>query len=468
MGKYEIMDDRIVKLVRKYWQSIRSEIENALFKTWSEPELPLMEYKSAAYLSGWLKKHGFNITLNAGGLPTAFVANYGDQPKPAIGLLSEYDAMPGLSNEAVAEYKPNGQFAGHGCGHNQIGSANVGAAIAARYIMEELKIPGRITVVGCPAEEIVYGKVVLLDKGIFNNLDAILTSHADYQNGVLSRPCQSVFNGEFVFSGISSHTGKPQSRNALEAVELAVQSIERLRGHHFPEASVEHIIRNAGTMPNITPKEARLWIYVRHQNYEYAQRVYHFIREVAETSSKLTETYFTEQFISACHGYMPNDVLANVLFKNMELVGPPAWKQEDLDWMRQLAGNFQAPETFEIDLDIDLYTDGIDPYGQDDGEVSWHVPLGRINWAIPKQIPLHSWATTALSGSIAGHRGALMTSETLALATIDLLKNPDIIDHSQKELEERLGKSKVPKALYGGFKTLTENPQAFWNSTWTL
>jgi aminobenzoyl-glutamate utilization protein B len=462
------MDNRIVRQVRQYWQSIRPEIETALCKIWSEPELPLMEYKAAAFLSDWLEKHGFKITTNAGGLPTAFVASYGDDQKPAIGLIAEYDAMPGLANEAVAEYKPNGQIAGHGCGHNQIGAANTGAAIAARYAMEELKIPGRITVVGCPAEEIVYGKVVLLDKGAFDNLDAILTSHADYQNGSLSRPCQSVFNSEFVFTGVSSHTGKPQGRNALEAVELAVQSLERLRGHQFPEASVEHIIRNAGTMPNITPKEARLWIYVRHQNYEYAQSVYHFIREVAETASKLTRTYFTEQFIAACRGYMPNNVLANILIQNMQIVGPPAWDQEDLDFMRKLAGNFKAPEAFEIDLDTNLYTEGIDPYGQDDGELSWHVPLGRVNWAIPKQIPLHSWATSALSGARAGNRGALMASETLALAAIELLNNSDILNRSQKELKERLGDSKITKPLYGGFRILSENPEAFWNSTWTL
>ena len=135
------MDDCIIQPVRQYWRSIRPEIETALGKIWSNPELPLMEYKSAAYLSGWLEKHGFKITSSAGGLSTAFVATYGEQARPAIGLIAEYDAMPGLANEAVTDCKPNGQVAGHGCGHSQIGSANTGAAIAVRYAMEKLKIP---------------------------------------------------------------------------------------------------------------------------------------------------------------------------------------------------------------------------------------------------------------------------------------------------------------------------------------
>jgi aminobenzoyl-glutamate utilization protein B len=460
------MKDSAISRVRERWRSIRPEIEKASRQLWSEPELPLMEYKAADYLSKWLLRHGFEVEKNAGGLPTAFVASYGTADSPVIGLLAEYDAMPGLGNEAVPQYQPTGQTAGHGCGHNQIGAANIGAAIAARYAVEELELKGRVVVVGCPAEEIIFGKVVLLDKGIFKGLDAILTSHSDFQNGIMSRPCQSVIHGEFIFSGVSAHTGAPRNHNALEAAELAVQSFERLRGHQFPDASVEHILRRAGAMPNITPDESRLWVYTRHENYDRAGIVYELIRDAAQAAAKLTDTGFSEQFVAATRGYLPNDVLAEVLFRNIKIIGPPQWSDENLKWMRQLSQHCRPNEPFELDREVYLYTEGVDPYGQDDGEVSWHIPLGRINWAIPLQVPLHNWATTALSGSAAGNPGPLMASETLVLTTVELLSNPSILERSMRELEQRRRNQTPSGPRYAGFRTFTTHPEMFWNATW--
>ncbi|MFC2029632.1 amidohydrolase [Chloroflexota bacterium] len=455
--------------IRDRWSDLRPEIEAALAELWSNPELPMMEYRSAAYLANWLESHGFDVERGTAGLPTAFTARYGSTGSPAVGLLAEYDAMPGQGNKAVPQHAPTGQVAGHACGHNQIGAANVGAAIAARYAVEELGLPGQVVVIGCPGEEIVYGKVVLQAKGAFDNLDAVLTSHADERNGAVSQPCLAAVHGEFLFSGVSSHTGAPRKQNALEAAELAVQSIERLRGHHFPDASVEHILRTAGVMPNITPAECRLWVYCRHSDYERAWDAYRLVRDAAQMAARLSGTGLREQFISACRGYLPNDALAEVLLNNLELVGSPRWDQNDLEWMRGLAQSSEQGErgeSFDLDRAISLYTGEVDPYGQDDGEISWRVPLGRVNWAVPLQVPFHSWATTAISGSRAGNAGALMASEALALTTVDLLSEPTRLERSRAELQARVGAAELTAPRYGAFETLSTRPEAFWDATW--
>src|SRR5581483_3171711 len=244
--------------------SLRGEIERHFALIWEAAELPNMERISAAALADWLSREGFAVEYGAHGLPTAFVARWRCGTGPRVGLLAEYDALPGTGNKAVPRREPSGTRAGHACGHNQIGAANMGAAIAARRALAAAGIGGEIVAFGCPAEEIVWGKLALQRAGAFDGCDALLTSHADYQNGAISRPCQSVVSGEMVFTGVSGHGGSVRRQNALDAAELAVQSIERLRAHHFPDTSVEHVMRVAGHMPSVTPDEARLWFVTRH------------------------------------------------------------------------------------------------------------------------------------------------------------------------------------------------------------
>jgi aminobenzoyl-glutamate utilization protein B len=261
-----VQDDRIAR-VRRHWAAVRTEIERHFAVLWAEAELPNMEQVSSAVLADWLEREGFQVERGPHGLPTAFFGRWRNGTGPRIALLAEYDALPGTGNKAVPRREPSGKRAGHACGHNQIGPANIGAAIAARRAIEETGIHGEIVAVGCPAEELIWGKLALLRAGAFDGFDALLTSHGDYQNGALSRPCQSVMSGEIVFIGESGHGGAVRRQNALDAAELAVQSIERLRAHHFPDTSVEHVMRVGGNIPNVTPDEARLWLVTRHVDF---------------------------------------------------------------------------------------------------------------------------------------------------------------------------------------------------------
>jgi aminobenzoyl-glutamate utilization protein B len=445
---------------------LRPVIERHFRMIWEEPELAAMERRAADLLCGWLEASGFDVSRGSQGIPTAFVARAGAGDGPCIGILAEYDALPGLDNEAAPVRRSRGKVAGHACGHNQIGAANVGAALAAATALSQAGTPGRIVVFGCPAEEILWGKTLMLERGLFDGCDALLTSHADYQNGVLSRPCQSVAQGEMIFYGVAGHAGSVRRQNALDAVELAVQSIERLRAHNFPDTIVEHVLRVAGVHPGITPDESRIWLSSRQQDFERVWEVYEFAVGVCRRAAEMTGTSFRHQFIAASRGYLPNDTLAEVLFRSQQQVGAPRWTPEGLDWMRQLALACAPRDQFFLDQEIGLHREGIDPYGQDDGEVSWRIPLARVNWAVPRQVPLHHWALSALSGHPASYPGPIMASEVLALGAVELISSPEILSRAKEELARRVNGKVLTAPRVGAKRTLVENPQSFWDRSW--
>ncbi len=460
------MDERLVERTRRHWSALRGEIERHFALLWEEAELPNMEFRSAEALAGWLEREGFTVERRACGLPTAFIGRWGKGEGPQIGLLAEYDALPGTGNKAVPRREASGKRGGHACGHNQIGPANIGAAIAAQRAMAEAGIGGKVVLIGCPAEEIVWGKLALLKAGAFDGCDALLTSHADYQNGAISRPCQSVVSGEVIFSGESGHGGGVRRQNALDAAELAVQSIERLRAHHFPDASVEHVLRVGGHMPSVTPDEARLWLVTRHVDFARAESVYRFVAGVAEQAARLCTVGYREQFIAGTRGYLANDTLARLLLANLQRVGVPRYSESDIAWQQELAHSCRPAEPFELDRGMALHTEGHDIYGQDDGEASWHIPLARANWAIPKQVPLHNWACSALTGHAASYAGPLMASEALALAAVELMMSPDVIAEARAELQRRRAGQTISPPLLGAWKTMTASPERFWDATW--
>jgi len=451
------MDRPAILQTRSAWAALRPEIEAAFERMWQTPELPGMEFKSAEFLAGWLGRHGFAVQRGAGGIPTAFTARKRQGEGPRIAILAEYDALPGLGNAAASRRSPLAGGAGHGCGHNHIGPANTAAAIAAASGFR-----GEIAVIGCPAEELLWGKIALLQRGVFDGFDAILTSHGDYQNGAISRPCQAMSHGEFVFLGEAGHGGKAGPRNALAAAERAVRLSESINS----ELSVKHVIRLGGIMPSITPDEARVWFTLRHVSIAKVRAAYaEIIRNCAQAAAEFNVSQ-REQFISQTRGYLANDVLAELLQECLVAIGPPQWSPADMDFMRQLSESASPGEPFELDRELRLHREGEDYYGQDDGELSWRVPLGRVNWAYPVQIPIHHWAWTALSGHSASAPGALMASQALAMAAAALLHEPQLAERAKSELNQRRQGIDVDMPRLGAWRTMTEEPQSFWNATW--
>jgi aminobenzoyl-glutamate utilization protein B len=459
-------DSTHISTISDEWRKLKPEIEKLFAEQWADPELPGMEYRSSARLADWLEAHDFEVTRKAGGLPTAFVARSGRASGAVIAILAEYDALPGLGNEAVAQRKGTAQIAGHACGHNHIGPANAGAAIIAVRTLQKLGIAGEVRVIGCPAEEILWGKIALLRAEIFAGIDAILTSHGDYQTGALSRPCQSVVSGEFIFSGEASHGGKALASNALQAAELAVSLAETGCAQNHRGILLRHVLRKSGLMPSITPAETRVWFTTRGYDFEAVQLAYEAVSKACTEASQRSGITFRQQFIAESHGYLPNDVLGKALFDAMKSVGPPQWSAEDLAFMQKLSATCSPEAEMTLDRDIRYFDSGQDYYGQDDGEVSWRIPLGRINWAYPEEVPIHHWAWTALSGHQASHPGPLMAAHALALGAVTLLSSPARIAAAKTELATRVKGAVLSEPRLGAMSTMINDPAAFWDSTW--
>ena len=461
-----MMPADIARGVREAWSGLRPEIVALFAELWAMPEMPGMEFQSAERLARFLEDHGFQVERGACGLPTAFIGRKGAGGGPRIGILAEYDALPGLDNEAVPYRQGTGRKPGHGCGHNHIGPANAGAGIAAALAAERLGVAGEIVVIGCPAEEILWGKLALQQAGAFHGLDAILTSHGDYQNGALSRPCHAACAGEFVFRGDSAHGGKATSRNALGAAEEAIATFKALCEERFGDSQFRHVFRMAGIMPGVTPDEVRVWCSLRHADYEAMLGVYEAMVESFAASAGRERTGFEHKFISACRGYLPNDTLGRVLAGCLERVGPPQWAPEDIAWMRELSAVATPGEPFNLHRELAYFDTDIDYYAQDDGDLSWAVPLGRVNWAYPAGVPIHNWAWTALSGHTSSTPGPLMASEALALTAVELLTRPDLIAAAKDELATRVSGRTITTRVTGVAPIMIADPLAFWEARW--
>ncbi|WP_121323789.1 peptidase dimerization domain-containing protein [Paraburkholderia sp. RAU2J] len=452
--------------VESHWDAIRPRIEDGFDVLWNTPELPCMEFGAVEALTAWLKAEGFSVEPGAFGIPTAFVARKRIGVGPCVGILAEYDALPGLGNCACHTRSEPPSEAGHACGHNHIGPANTGAAIAAVRSAQALGIGGEIKVIGCPAEELLWGKVALFVKGAFEDCDALLTSHGDYQNGAISRPCQAMATGEFVFVGQSSHGGYSGKVNALAGAEEALFALRDFK-ERYPDVPIKHIIRGDMKIAGVVPDDVRLYFSIRHLDVERAMDVYDAVVDLCRKVAERCGLDWRHLPISTCRGYLANDTLANVLFDSLSDVGPPKWSDADKDWMQQLAEQCAPAQPFELDETIRLYDEGQDYYSQDDGEVSWRIPLGRVNWAYPKQVPIHHWSWTALSGHTASRAGPHMASKAIALAAVRLLSEPRLINDAKSELMSRIEGKHICAPRLGAWTTLTQSPQSFWNGTWT-
>lgn len=447
------------------WDELKKEISDIGEMLWRNPELPLMEYYASDTLIKWLQTKGFKITRNLGGYPTAFKAEWGSG-YPNIGMIAEYDALPGLSNHNGVTRKSLKQEAGHGCLHNHIGALNTGVAIAIKQELEKHRLKGTITVIGCPAEEIVMGKVALLHKGGFKGIDLLLTSHVDYQNAVLSRPSLAALQSEFAFSGVANHTGISRKQNALDSAELFIQTIEKVRYHRFPNVSIEHVIRHGGVAPNIATDFASVWISMRSNQYNDMISAYEEIKAMAQQCAFICQVDNKEGFIASTHGYLPNDTVGDILYSHMKQVEIPRYTESECSVLKELIKNATNLETFTLDENIKYLKEGIEAYSQDDGEVSFHIPLGRMNWTMPQELPLHNWATTAFAGMEMSYKGAFMVGEVLISSAIEMFKNPDLVKLAREELESRVKNNPIMPATFNDGELLRKNPEAFWKGEW--
>lgn len=422
---------------------------------WDHAEVGFKEIKSSALLQTTLKDNGFSVEAGVAGMPTAFVATYGSG-SPVIGILAEYDALPGLSqdNSPVKTALAN-KNSGHACGHHLFGTGSVAAGIAIKKLLEAGKIKGTIKVFGCPAEEGGSGKVYMVREGLFDKVDVVLHWHPDNNNSVTYSGALANKSAKFRFYGIASHAaGSPdQGRSALDAVEAMNNMVNMMREHIPQEARIHYVITNGGKAPNVVPEFAEVYYYVRHPERAMAVNIFDRVVKAAAGAALGTETTTDFEIIGGTHDLLINKTLAAAMQVNLEKVGGVTYTSEEADYAKKIQSTFSVNTTPPGDAAIvyPLHTEK-NQGSTDVGDVSYAVPvvgLSAATW-VPGTTA-HSWQAIACGGTDIGIKGMMVAAKTLAFTAIDLFTDPELVKKAKDELKQSKGNYHY-KALLGDRK----------------
>lgn len=407
-------------------------------------ELAEEETRSMERLAAYLRANGFTVETGMGGMPTALRAVWGSG-KPCIGFLGEYDALPGLSQGASPVYCGDEKAAGHGCGHNLLGTGAAAGAVALRYAMETDNIPGQVVFYGCPAEEILKGKIVMAAHGCFRELDAALSWHpADVMDsGEVSYSAMDSI--QFAFAGRAAHAAsKPHmGRSALDAVELMNVAANYLREHVTDDVRIHYAHIDCGEKPNIVPAKAKVWYFVRARSRAAATDTTERLLDIARGAGLMTGTTPSWEFLSRGYETLINRRMCSLIYESMCETGAPVYTDEELQFAKELAAVMpEGQSTGEMNTAIPK-PDGSIFYASgstDVSDVSQMVPMGYFKaTCTPANVPLHSWMTTACAGTGLGRRGMLFAAQVLARTGLRLVRDREALEEVKAEFQESAG-----------------------------
>jgi len=411
---------------------------------WQAAEVAMEEYRSAEALAAYIEKAGFKVERGVAGLPTAFVGTYGSG-QPVIGFLAEYDALPGLSQEAKTAKNPVKEGApGHGCGHNIFGVASVASAVAVKDAMARHNIPGTLKVFGCPAEETVEGKVFMARAGAFDGLSCCIQWHPSSENGVSLESSNALNQFEVEFFGQTAHAaGDPwHGRSALDGIELTDIGLNFLREHLQPTARLHYVIVEGGGAPNVVPDHARAWYYVRDIDRESVEKDYERVLKVIDGAAKMTETTHKIHFKSGVHETLANRAGGEVVYANLLLVGAPVFIEEEQAFAKEIQKNLGL-EQKGLSTKVEPFSLPEKSWGSgstDVAEVSWLTPTTSLGVAFtPQGTPGHHWSAVACGGMSIGHKCLAVAAKVMAASGLDFLSQPETI---QKMREEWMARKK--------------------------
>ena len=423
--------------------SKKKEYASIAHTIWEEAEMGYLEYNSSALLKQTLEDEGFTVTSGVAEIPTAFVAEYGSG-SPVIALLAEYDALPGLSQQAVPEKKSAGKAAGHACGHHLFGTASTAAAIAAKNWLKANGGSGTVRLIGCPAEEGGGAKVYMVREGVFDDVDVALHWHPSSQNAASAGAALANMSAKFRFHGISAHAaGAPQmGRSALDGVEAMNAMVNMMREHIPERARIHYVITSGGKAPNVVPDFAEVYYYARHNRRDIVIDIFNRIVKAAEGAALGTGTTMDFEMINGVHELLPNLTLQKKMHDNLSKVGGMTYTEDELSFANTIAQSLGYDQAnTDIAARVQPYKTEARAYGSTDvGDVSFAVPtvgMGAATW-VPGT-PAHSWQAVAAGGTSIGHKGMIIAAKTLAMTTVDLLKDPELVSRAQAEFQERRG-----------------------------
>ena len=438
-------------------QSHYEEYKGIAMQIWDYAEVGYKEVKSSALLQKTLRDNGFTVRAGVADIPTAFVASYGSG-SPVIGILAEFDALPGLAQQAVPERAPiEGKNAGHGCGHHLFGTASVAAGIEIRRLIESGKFTGTIRVYGCPAEEGGSGKVYMVRAGLFNVVDVVIHWHPGSDNAVTLTSALANKSAKFRFHGLAAHAAASpdKGRSALDGVEAMDYMVNMMREHIPQETRIHYVITNGGKAPNVVPDFAEVYYYVRHPKKEEVVRIFDWVTKAADGAALGTQTTVDYEVIGGTHDLLLNKTLAQAMQKNLLRVGGVSYTPAETEFAKKLQTSFtyKVPPV-ESAGQVQPLKDDEDAGGgsTDVGDVSYTVPtvgLRAATWVAGT--PAHSWQATACGGTEIGAKGMMVAAKTMALTAIDLFLDPTLIAQAKEEFRKDKGDYQY-KALLGDRK----------------
>ncbi len=416
-------------------------------KIWTYAEVGLQERKSSKLLIDNLKAEGFKVDSGVADMPTAFVASYGSG-RPVIGVLAEYDALPGMSQKPSTSREPfEPGAAGHACAHSGLGSGAMGAVIAVKDAMKKHGLKGTIRLYGTPAEETVIGKVYMLLGGQFKDLDVCLHWHPSTRNEAWSGSSKAVVSVKFTFHGIAAHaSGNPESgRSALDAVELMNNGVNYMREHVKEDARFHYVITDGGGAPNVVPAKATVWYFIRADKHEDVERYYAWIYDIARGAALMTQTKMTRHIDTDCHELIQNLPLSELMYKNLNKIGAPRFTPEEHAFARRLQQPLveQFGSSFSIAIDESVHSLAASTRtskgSTDVGDISWYVPTGGIRTScLAAKSPGHSWQNVACINTSIGEKGILYGAKVLAISAVELFDNPRLVAAAKAEWEQRM------------------------------
>ncbi len=437
----EVLKQKITASIDANYEQYK---QNAL-AIWNYAELGYKETQSSLLHQNTLKQNGFTVEFGVASIPTAFVATYGSGA-PVIGILAEFDALPGLSQEAKPEKSAvKGKDAGHGCGHHLFGTASVAAGIEIKKLIEAGTLKGTVKVYGCPAEEGGSGKVYMVRAGLFKNVDVVLHWHPGNENSVTMTSALANSSAKFRFYGISAHAaGAPQKgRSALDGVESMNYMVNMMREHIPQETRIHYVITNGGKAPNVVPDFAEVYYYVRHPQKAEVKEIFDRVVNAAKGAALGTGTTMDYEIIGGTHDLLLNRTLAEVMQINLEKVGGVNYTETEIDFARKIQSSFMfdAPLITSVGKVQPLKLIGDAGGGSTDvGDVSYTVPtVGMRSATWVAGVPAHSWQAVACGGTDIGIKGLVVAAKTIALTAVDLYNNPALISKAKEEFTKAIG-----------------------------
>ncbi|AMQ55935.1 amidohydrolase [Algoriphagus sanaruensis] len=452
VGLTQAQDQKVLKALdakAEFYGQIAHQI-------WSKPELGYLETESSALLQKTLQDAGFKVAAGVADIPTAFVAEYGSG-KPVIGIMAEFDALPGVSQDAVPFRKAIVEGgAGHACGHHLFGTASVAAGIAVKDWMAANKIKGTIRVYGTPAEEGGGGKVYIARAGLINDVDAMLHWHAGSQNAAGATSSLANISTKFRFYGEASHAAAAPERgkSALDAVEAMNFMVNLMREHVPMETRMHYVITRGGEAPNVVPAFAESYHYVRHPNAQVVKDIFDRLVKAAEGAALGTQTRMEYEVINGVYNLMPNETLARIMHKNLTLIGGVNYTEEERKFAEEIIKTFPKGVLASPDDASKIVPFKVEETGgggsTDVGDISWLVPTAGLNTAtwVPGT-SAHTWQAVAAGGTSIGQKGMMVAAKTLTLTAMDIFNNPAVTTEALGELNKRRGPDFTYEALVG-------------------